>query len=144
MCSLADCTLEQVVKYGETYHIPLSDILGPITLEFRSSQAQANQTTEPPAVVLLNQTSIPAEEYKGRLSVSEKRVTLSMVQGTDEGSFTVLDRDGKVRRRSCLNVKGEMRKTTVREGVVNVRDGREIILDPGVLKLWLVVWPKYG
>ncbi|XP_029591446.1 uncharacterized protein LOC115175932 [Salmo trutta] len=100
-----DCTLEQVVKYGETYHIPLSDILGPITLEFRSSQAQANQTTEPPAVVLLNQTSIPPEEYKGRLSVSEKRVTLSMVRGTDEGSFTVLDRDGKVRRRSCLNVK---------------------------------------
>ncbi|XP_021427661.2 uncharacterized protein LOC110496214 isoform X2 [Oncorhynchus mykiss] len=100
-----DCALEQVVKYGETYHIPLSDILGPITLEFRPSQAQANQTTEPPAVVLLNQTSIPAEEYKGRLSVSEKRVTLSMVQGTDEGSFTVLDRDGRVRRRSCLNVK---------------------------------------
>ncbi|CAB1351133.1 unnamed protein product [Coregonus sp. 'balchen'] len=100
-----DCALEQVVKYGETYHIPLSDILGPITLEFRSSQAQVNQTTEPPAVVLLNQTSIPAEEYKGRLSVSEKRVTLSMVRGTDEGSFTVLDRDGKVRRRSCLNVK---------------------------------------
>ncbi|XP_055732245.1 uncharacterized protein LOC129819732 [Salvelinus fontinalis] len=100
-----DCALEQVVKYGEKYHIPLSDILGPITLEFRPSQAPANQTTEPPAVVLLNQTSIPAEEYKGRLSVSEKRVTLSMVQGTDEGSFTVLDRDGKVRRRSCLNVK---------------------------------------
>ncbi|KAL0962372.1 hypothetical protein UPYG_G00339220 [Umbra pygmaea] len=100
-----DCALEQVVKYGETYHIPINNIQGPITLEFRPSQAQFNESTEPPAVVLLNQSSIIAQEYKGRLSVSEKRVSLSMVRGTDEGSFTVLDHQGRVKRRSCLNVK---------------------------------------
>ncbi|KAM6959458.1 uncharacterized protein FYW47_010870 [Aplochiton taeniatus] len=38
--------------------------------------------------------------------MSEKKgVILHAVKGTDEGSFTVLDRDGKVRKRTCLNVK---------------------------------------
>jgi hypothetical protein len=30
-----DCAVETVVKYGDTYHFPLSNIQGPITLEFR-------------------------------------------------------------------------------------------------------------
>jgi len=58
-------------------------------------------------VVLFNQTAVLAEGYVGRLSVSAKRVTLHAVRMKDEGSFTVLDRDGKIRRRNCLNVRGE-------------------------------------
>ncbi|XP_037650580.1 uncharacterized protein LOC119503095 [Sebastes umbrosus] len=104
-----DCALEERVKYGETYLIYLNHVEGPITLEFRSSLVQANHTemhhaTEAPPVVLYNQTAVLAE-YVGRLSVSEKRVTLHSVRMTDEGSFTVLDREGKIRRRNCLNVR---------------------------------------
>lgn len=58
-------------------------------------------------MVLYNQTAVSAEEYVGRLVVSEKKVTLHAVRMKDEGSFTVLDREGKVRRRNCLNVRGE-------------------------------------
>ncbi|XP_033492960.2 uncharacterized protein LOC117263565 [Epinephelus lanceolatus] len=105
-----DCALEQVVKYGETYYIHLNHVESPITLEFRPSLVQPNQTeihhaTEPPPVMLYNKTEVLAEEYVGRLSVSEKRVTLHSVRMTDEGSFTVLDREGKIRRRNCLNVR---------------------------------------
>ncbi|XP_068566947.1 uncharacterized protein [Cebidichthys violaceus] len=105
-----DCAGEQIVKYGETYYIHLNHVEGPITLEFRPVLVQANQTeirhaTEPPPVVLYNQTAGPAEEYAGRLSVSAKRVMLHVVRMADEGSYTVLDREGKIRRRSCLNVR---------------------------------------
>ncbi|XP_031695578.1 uncharacterized protein LOC116377950 [Anarrhichthys ocellatus] len=109
-----DCAAEQIVKYGETYYIHLNRVEGPITLEFRPSLVHANQTeirhaTEPPPVVLYNQTAGPAEEYAERLSMSEKRVMLHVVRMADEGSYTVLDREGKIRRRSCLNVRGEER-----------------------------------
>ncbi|TNN51990.1 hypothetical protein EYF80_037796 [Liparis tanakae] len=50
-------------------------------------------------------TAVLAEEYVGRLGVSAKRVTLHAVRMKDEGSFTVLDRDGKIRMRNCLNVR---------------------------------------
>ena len=59
-------------------------------------------------MVLYNQTAV-LPDYVGRLSVSEKRVTLHSVRMTDEGSFTVLDREGKVKRRNCLNVRGDER-----------------------------------
>lgn len=59
--------------------------------------------------MLYNQTAVSADEYVGRLSVSEKRVTLHSVKMTDEGSFTVLDHENKIRRRNCLNVRGEER-----------------------------------
>ncbi|KAM7384738.1 hypothetical protein PAMA_011883 [Pampus argenteus] len=107
-----DCAVEQVVKYGETYYIHLNHVEGPITLEFRPSLVQhttnhteMQHTTEPPAVVLYNQTAVTAEEYAGRLRVTEKQVALHAVRMSDEGSFTVLDREGKVRRRNCLNVR---------------------------------------
>ncbi|XP_063755782.1 uncharacterized protein LOC134875236 [Eleginops maclovinus] len=128
-----DCALEQVVKYGETYQINLNQVEGPITLEFRfytdcscgsfsnshslpfspnlrpaltqPNQTEIHHTTEPPTRVLYNQTAVLAEEYVGRLSVSEKKITLHSVKMTDEGSFTVLDREGKVRKRNCLNVR---------------------------------------
>lgn len=99
-----DCSLEQVVKYGEMYSIPVNGIAGPISLMFRPSQTQSTQTNEPPAVLLLNQSHTPVESYRGRLSATDKKVVLHRVQGSDEGSFTVLDRDGKVRKTSCLNV----------------------------------------
>nr|XP_020474160.1 uncharacterized protein LOC109970732 [Monopterus albus] len=108
--TVRDCAVEKVVKYGETYYIHLNHVEGPITLEFRPSVVQANQTeiqhsTEPPPMVLYNQTTVMGEEYVGRLSVTEQRVTLHSVRMKDEGSFTVLDREGKVRRRNCLNVR---------------------------------------
>ncbi|KAJ8000077.1 hypothetical protein DPEC_G00201110 [Dallia pectoralis] len=102
-----DCALVQFVKYGEAYHIPIGNIVGPVTLKFSPGQAQVNQTTVP-AVTLLQGGSVLAEDYKGRLNVSETRVTLRSVRGTDEGSFNVLDQEGKVRRRSCLNVKDHL------------------------------------
>ncbi|KAI4898290.1 hypothetical protein NFI96_033504, partial [Prochilodus magdalenae] len=98
-----DCALETTVKYGETYHITISDITGPYTLEFRPSHI--NQTVEPPALVLLNQSTIPIEQYRGRLFANERKIDLHVVTGADEGSYTVLDSDGKVRKRTCLNVK---------------------------------------
>ncbi|KAF3834220.1 hypothetical protein F7725_025424 [Dissostichus mawsoni] len=102
-----------IVRGGEVWrNLPnLSQASGrPITLEFRPALTPPNQTeihhtTEPPPLVLYNQTEVLAEEYVGRLSVSEKKVTLHSVKVTDEGSFTVLDREGKVRRRNCLNVR---------------------------------------
>ncbi|KAL0167278.1 hypothetical protein M9458_039122, partial [Cirrhinus mrigala] len=103
------CALETVVKYGDTYHIPINPSIGPYTLEFRpATQTPVNQTTEEPPVVLLNQTGIPTQEYEHRLTVAEKRVNLLLVTGADEGSYTVIDSDQKVRMRACLNVKGEM------------------------------------
>ncbi|KAJ8389462.1 hypothetical protein AAFF_G00120000 [Aldrovandia affinis] len=99
-----DCPIEHHLKYGETYYISLSDISGPVTLEFRPSAVQPNQTSDP-MVLLLNQTWVPTEEYTGRLSASERRVSLHTVTGTDEGSYTILDSEGIVRKRTCLNVK---------------------------------------
>ncbi|XP_022057502.2 uncharacterized protein LOC110956396 isoform X1 [Acanthochromis polyacanthus] len=105
-----DCALEHKEKYGGNYDILLNRIEGPITLEFRPSMIKINQTqvqhiAEPPLMVLYNKTTVLGEEYVGRLSVSEKRVTLHSVRMTDEGSFTVLDRDGNIKIRQCLNVK---------------------------------------
>ncbi|KAM9737631.1 uncharacterized protein ACNS7B_013274 [Menidia menidia] len=104
-----DCALEETVKYGETYIIHLHQIEGPITLEFRPSAVRANQTDaahapEPPATVLFNGTAVLGD-YGRRLRVSEKRVALHSVRMTDEGSFTVLDRDGHAKMRNCLNVR---------------------------------------
>ncbi|ROL45930.1 hypothetical protein DPX16_4744 [Anabarilius grahami] len=101
-----DCALETVVKYGDTYHIPINPAIGPYTLEFRpGALTPVNQTTEEPPVLLLNQTGIPMEKYENRLTVGEKRVNLLLVTGADEGSYTIKDSDEKVRLRACLNVK---------------------------------------
>uniref|UniRef100_A0A8C1VB57 Uncharacterized protein n=2 Tax=Cyprinus carpio TaxID=7962 RepID=A0A8C1VB57_CYPCA len=101
-----DCALETVVKYGDVYHIPINPSIGPYTLEFRpGAHTPVNQTTEVPPVLLVNQTGIPTQEYEDRLTVGEKRVNLHLVTGADEGSYTVVDSDEKVRLRACLNVK---------------------------------------
>lgn len=57
-------------------------------------------------MLLYNQTAAAAE-YAGRLSVTDKKVTLHSVRMSDEGSYIVLDREGKIRRRNCLNVRGK-------------------------------------
>ncbi|XP_026203093.1 uncharacterized protein LOC113153625 [Anabas testudineus] len=108
--TVRDCSVEQVVKYGESYYMHLNPADSPIVLEFRPSPAQVNQTegipvTEPPPILLYNMSTVTAEEYVGRLSVTDKRVTLHSVRMTDEGSFTVRDRQGAVKGRSCLNVR---------------------------------------
>ncbi|XP_047461976.1 uncharacterized protein LOC125020583 [Mugil cephalus] len=105
-----DCSLEQVVKYGESYTIPLNQVKGPITLKFRPNLIRVNQTevqhtTDPPLVVLYNKSTGVAEGYERRLSVSEKKVTLHAVAMTDEGSFMVLDHDDHIKMWNCLNVK---------------------------------------
>uniref|UniRef100_A0A3B3XMU9 Uncharacterized protein n=1 Tax=Poecilia mexicana TaxID=48701 RepID=A0A3B3XMU9_9TELE len=101
--SVRDCALEQVVKYGETYIIHLNHIEGPITLEFRYTVVP--HTSEPPPVLLYNQSAVLGDDYAGRLSVSDRQVVLHSVRMTDEGSFTVLDRDGHTKTRTCLNVR---------------------------------------
>lgn len=96
------------MKYGDVYHIPINPSIGPYTLEFRpGAHTPVNQTTEVPPVLLVNQTGIPTQEYEDRLTVGEKRVNLHLVTGADEGSYTVVDSDEKVRLRACLNVKGK-------------------------------------
>uniref|UniRef100_A0A665V672 Uncharacterized protein n=1 Tax=Echeneis naucrates TaxID=173247 RepID=A0A665V672_ECHNA len=108
LLNVRDCALEQVVKYGETYNIHLNQVEGPITLEFslvHVNQTEAHHSTEAPPVVLYNQSGVMAEGYVGRLSVSDKRVVLHSVRMADEGSFTVLDHEGKIRKRNCLNVR---------------------------------------
>ncbi|XP_036001739.1 uncharacterized protein LOC105925031 [Fundulus heteroclitus] len=105
-----DCASENVVKYGETYTIHVKNIQGPITLEFRPSLVRVNQTvvphaSEPPPLLLYNNATVLGEDYVHRLSVSETQVTLHSVRMMDEGSFTVLDRDGHIKMRSCLNVR---------------------------------------
>lgn len=79
----------------------------------RPHSANANQTaieqaTEPPPAVLYNQTTVSLK-YAGRISVTDKKVTLHSVRMWDEGSYIVLDREGKIKRRNCLNVRGERR-----------------------------------
>ncbi len=128
ICFLLDCALETVVKYGYTYHIPINPSIGPYRLEFRSgAHTHVNQTTEEPPVLLLNRTSIPTQEYERRLNVDEKRVNLHLVTGADEGSYTVVDSDEKVRLRACLNVKGKINQClcTLYEVTVSVSDKRQ-------------------
>lgn len=105
--TVRDCSVEQVVKYGETFSMHLGKTEGPIVLEFRPSLLHLNHTArgpEPPPIVLCN-GMVVREDYVKRLSVSERRVALHSVRMRDEGSFTVLNREGKVRMRDCLNVR---------------------------------------
>ncbi|XP_068998523.1 uncharacterized protein [Embiotoca jacksoni] len=99
-----DCSNEQIIKYGDNYRIPLSGVERPITLEYRRSAVEANETNKP-ALVLLTTTGLSAEPYQGRISVSDRYVTLSTVTGADEGSYTVWDSRGVIQRKVCLNVK---------------------------------------
>lgn len=83
-----------------------------ILLVSRPGLDQGNHTlmhrhTKTPPLVMYNWTTMLVAGYAGRLIVSEKRVMLHSVRMSDEGSYMVLDRDGKVQGRNCLNVRGE-------------------------------------
>ncbi|XP_068613909.1 uncharacterized protein si:dkeyp-77h1.4 [Brachionichthys hirsutus] len=99
-----DCSHEQILKYGQNYHIPLLGVTPPITLEYRPSAVEANQTSRP-ALVLLTVAGTSKDGYQGRISVTDRNVTLSDVTGADEGSYTVRDFKGAIRRKVCLNVR---------------------------------------
>ncbi|XP_068180553.1 uncharacterized protein si:dkeyp-77h1.4 [Antennarius striatus] len=110
-----DCSHEQIIKYGENYHIPLLGVTPPITLEYKPSAVEANQTSRP-ALVLLTMTGTSIEGYQGRISVTDRHVTLSDVTGADEGSYTVSDFKGAVRRKVCLNVREHQNFVTLPYG----------------------------
>lgn len=60
--------------------------------------------------MLFTSTNLSREGYQGRISVSGGHVTLKGVTGADEGSYTVMDADGKIKIKLCLNVRGERRR----------------------------------
>ncbi|XP_058504151.1 uncharacterized protein si:dkeyp-77h1.4 isoform X2 [Solea solea] len=99
-----DCSNEQIIRYGNNFHIPLLGVTPPITLEYRPSAVEANQTSRP-ALVLLTSTGMSRDGYQGRISVNERHIRLSAVTGADEGSYTVRDDEGVIQRKVCLNVK---------------------------------------
>uniref|UniRef100_A0A3Q2PAT8 Si:dkeyp-77h1.4 n=1 Tax=Fundulus heteroclitus TaxID=8078 RepID=A0A3Q2PAT8_FUNHE len=101
-----DCTLEKIVRYGGNFDIQIKGVNPPITLEYKPSAVEANQTSRPPSVVL-TATGTPTGTYRGRISVSEESITIRAVTGADEGSYTVTDSRGAIKNRVCLNVKGE-------------------------------------
>ncbi|XP_037532132.1 uncharacterized protein si:dkeyp-77h1.4 [Nematolebias whitei] len=110
-----DCTIEQIIKYGGRFSIPLLGVTSPITLEYRPSAVEANQTSRP-AFVLLTAAGSSTEPYQERISVGERYVTLSGVTGADEGSYTVRDNKGVIQKKVCLNVKEHKSFVTVAYG----------------------------
>ncbi|XP_071326092.1 uncharacterized protein [Trachinotus anak] len=127
-----DCSNEQIIKYGDNYHIPLLGVTPPITLEYRPSAVEANQTSRP-ALVLLTSTGLSREGYQGRISVNERHVTLSAVTGADEGSYTVRDAEGVIQRKVCLNVKEHQNFVTLPYGK---RLKINLILDSSLVRLY--------
>uniref|UniRef100_A0A8D0AKT2 Si:dkeyp-77h1.4 n=1 Tax=Sander lucioperca TaxID=283035 RepID=A0A8D0AKT2_SANLU len=109
------CSNEQIIKYGDNYHIPLLGVTPPITLEYRPSAVEANQTSRP-ALVLLTSTGMSRDGYQGRISANERQVTLSAVTGADEGSYTVRNAEGDIQRKVCLNVKEHQNFVTLPYG----------------------------
>lgn len=99
-----DCTHEETIKYGYSYSISLLGVTPPITLEYKPSAVEANQTSRP-ALILMTSTGISRDGYQGRISVDEYHVTLRTVTGADEGSYTVRDAVGAIQRKECLNVR---------------------------------------
>lgn len=57
--------------------------------------------------MLLATTGMLRGGYHGRITHGDNHVTLSGVTGADEGSYTVMDEDGKILVKLCLNVRGE-------------------------------------
>ncbi|XP_005925223.1 uncharacterized protein si:dkeyp-77h1.4 [Haplochromis burtoni] len=102
--TVRDCTVEQMVKYGDKFSIHLSGVNPPITLEYRPRATEARETFRPGLVVLTAAGTSP-ERYQGRISTGGPYVTLSGVTDADEGSYTVRDNKGGIERKVCLNVK---------------------------------------
>ncbi|KAM4567470.1 uncharacterized protein V3H82_011745 isoform 1-T2 [Fundulus diaphanus] len=110
-----DCTLEKIVRYGGNFDIQMKGVNPPITLEYKPSAVEANQTSRPASVVL-TATGTPTGTYRGRISVTEESITISAVTGADEGSYTVTDSKGAIQNRVCLNVKEHKNFATLSQG----------------------------
>ncbi|KAJ7985615.1 hypothetical protein DPEC_G00353910 [Dallia pectoralis] len=98
-----DCSIEDPIKYGGSFHIKLAGVLTPITLEYKLSGEEANLTSKP-AQVIYAQGSVSPGRYQGRLNITEHQVSIREVTGADKGSYTVKDANRKVMRKVCLNV----------------------------------------
>lgn len=70
-------------------------------------KSSSSLTSCRPALVVLATTGTPIETYRGRISTDDRYVTLSDVTGADEGSYTVRDAQGDIKKKVCLNVKGK-------------------------------------
>lgn len=102
----SDCTMESNVIYGGDFHISLVDSTTPVSVGFRPSAVEANQTSLPATELLMTDGSLK-EGYEGRLTSNEQRLILKAVTRADEGSYTITDAAGKESKKICLNVKGE-------------------------------------
>lgn len=60
-----------------------------------------------PALVVLTAVGVATSSYQGRITVGERAITLNAVTGADEGSYTIMDGNGAIKKKVCLNVKGE-------------------------------------
>ncbi|XP_074509339.1 uncharacterized protein LOC141778786 [Sebastes fasciatus] len=110
-----DCSFDQSIKYGDNFNIPVLGVTPPITLEYKPSAVEANQTLRP-ALVLLTSTGMSRDGYQGRISVNERHVTLSTGTGSDEGSYTVRDAEGVIQSKICLNVREHQNFVTLPHG----------------------------
>ncbi|CAJ1062566.1 neural cell adhesion molecule 1 isoform X2 [Xyrichtys novacula] len=113
--TVRDCTHEQIIFYGDNLNIPIKEVIQPITLEYRPLSVEANQTSRP-ALILLTSTGLSRDGYQGRISVSERHVTLSTVTGADQGSYTVRDAIGDIQKKVCLKVRGHISFLTLPYG----------------------------
>ncbi|KAG7335782.1 hypothetical protein KOW79_000475 [Hemibagrus wyckioides] len=110
-----DCTMESNVIYGGDFHISLVDSTTPVTVGFRPSAVEANQTSLPATELLMTDGSLK-EGYEGRLTSNEQRFILKAVTRADEGSYTITDAAGKESKKICLNVKEHHNFVTVPYG----------------------------
>ncbi|XP_034553134.1 neural cell adhesion molecule 1 isoform X2 [Notolabrus celidotus] len=110
-----DCTNEEIIKYGENYQIPVTGLTRPLMLEYRPISMEANYTSRP-ALMLLTSTGLSRDGYEGRIHVTERQVILTAVTGADEGSYTVRDAKGEIKRKLCLRVKEHLSFLTLPYG----------------------------
>ncbi|XP_047454540.1 uncharacterized protein si:dkeyp-77h1.4 [Mugil cephalus] len=110
-----DCSNEEIIKYGGNLKMSLSGVDLPITLEYRPSAVEANQTSSP-ALVIRTNTGTTTKPYRGRISVDDRYVTISDVTGADEGSYAVSDAKGDIKKKVCLNVKEHQNFVTLPHG----------------------------
>ncbi|TSR27791.1 hypothetical protein Baya_11826 [Bagarius yarrelli] len=110
-----DCTMEVNVIYGAEFHVSLIGVTIPVSVGFRPSAVEANQTSHP-AIELLTPNRIFREGYEGRLIITEQKLVLKTVTGADEGSYTISGDENSVSKKICLNVKEYQSFVTVPYG----------------------------
>lgn len=58
--------------------------------------------------MVLTAAGTASKSYQGRIQVTPRSVILKAVTDADEGSYTVMDKEGVIQEKLCLNVKGEI------------------------------------